>query len=99
MGMQEDPGLVIDWIGGNCPVQAEGKVDGEEFYFRARGNRWAMSIGGPQVVSAPAWRYEEPYGEEPFVAGWMSEKEARAFLEKAVGLWRSRDVDPSGPKI
>jgi hypothetical protein len=29
-------GIVIDSIGGNCPVQAEGSFDGMRFYFRAR---------------------------------------------------------------
>ena len=27
--------LAIDWIGGNCPVQAEGTIDGKRFYFRS----------------------------------------------------------------
>lgn len=24
--------IEIDWLGGNCPVQAVGKIDGEPFY-------------------------------------------------------------------
>lgn len=29
---------------GNCPVQAEGTIDGFPFYFRARGGSWKLSI-------------------------------------------------------
>ncbi len=73
-------GLVhIDQIGGNCPVQAEGTIDGEPFYFRARGQRWTIGIGGDTVMK-PDWHYEQPYGEQQFDAGWMSVDEARAFI-------------------
>lgn len=78
--------LVIDWIGGNCPVQAEGTIAGKEFYFRARGERWSMSIGG-DVVMEPDWYHEEPYGETQYAAGWMTEDEARSFIEKAAAIY------------
>lgn len=89
-------GLVIDRIGGNCPVEIEGAIDGQEFYFRARGMRWSLSVGGRDVVGAPDWYYEEPYGDQEFAAGWMSEEEARAFLDKAARLWRESRTAP-GP--
>lgn len=73
----------IAWIGGNCPVQAEGTIDGKPFYFRARGEHWTVGIGA-DPVGVPDWHYGEDYGDEPFAAGWMSEGEARAFIEKAV---------------
>jgi hypothetical protein len=82
-----EPKIEIDWLGGNCPVQAEGRIDGEEFYFRARGARWSLRIGGPDVVCAPKWLYEEDYGDGPFDAGWMSEGEARDFIEKGAKLY------------
>ena len=74
------PAIVIDLIGGNCPVQAEGKINGVDFYFRARGSRWSINIGGADLILAPDWRYEEPYGDGPYDAGWMSEDEARGFI-------------------
>lgn len=74
--------IVIDWIAGYCPVQAEGKIAGKVFYFRARGNRWSLSIGG-DVVLAPEWLWSEAYGDAPFAAGWMEADEARAFIEAA----------------
>lgn len=87
--------IIIDWIGGNCPVQAEGTIDGKEFYFRARGGHWSLSIGGENVVGEPDWYHEEPYGDEEFAAGWMTKKEARDFLEKAANLYLSRDEPPN----
>jgi len=82
-------GLVINWLGGNCPVQAEGTLCGKEFYFRARGNRWALNVGGDVVVD-PEWKYEEPYGSEAFAAGWMEEKEALRFIEAAAEMYKNR---------
>lgn len=74
--------ILIDQIGGNCPVQAEGKIGGKEFYFRARGEHWSIGIGG-DVVGDPDWYYEEEYPGGQFAAGWMTEAEARAFIDQA----------------
>lgn len=84
-----DLDLVIDRIGGACPVQAEGTVNGKPFYFRARGAAWRMNIGGDdsQLVLVPEWTYGEAYGNEAFAAGWMSEDEARAFIWRAARLY------------
>lgn len=84
------PKIKITSLGGNCPVQAEGTVNGEEFYFRARGNRWSMGIGGDDTVGEPMWEYSEAYKHtEPYAAGWMSEDEARLFIAKAASYWAS----------
>lgn len=80
------PSIAIALIGGNCPVQAEGDINGEPFYFRARGSRWSMEIGGNPVHGAAEWEYGESYGAWPD-AGWMTEDEARAFIAKAAALW------------
>lgn len=84
----------IDMIGGNCPVQAEGLIDGAPFYFRARGSHWSLSVGGADVVGSPDWYHEEPYGDGPFDAGWMEEAEARAFIEKGAELYRASLEEP-----
>jgi len=94
--MTDDPGLTITRLGGNCPVQAEGVVDGEPFYFRARWEHWRLEIGNPSLD--PEWSYQERYGDSPYAAGWMNEDEARAFIAQAVERWRrerhSPDPDP-----
>ena len=74
--------IKIDQIGGNCPVQAEGTIAGEPFYFRARGEHWSIGIGG-DVVGEPDWFYQEEYPGEKFAAGWMTEAEAFAFISQA----------------
>ncbi len=95
-----DDKVVIDTFGGSCPFQAEGTVDGQEFYFRSRGSSWTFAVGG-DVVMAPAWLYEEDYGSEPYEAGWITDDEARAFITKAVSLYRehaaSSDQAPASP--
>ena len=37
-------GLVVDGVGGNCPVQGEGWIGGLPFFFRARHDSWSISI-------------------------------------------------------
>lgn len=69
--------LKIDHISGQCPVQAEGEVDGFSFYFRARGNHWSFEIGNNE------WYREERYGDKPFEAGWMTHEEALILIERA----------------
>lgn len=80
----------VKYLGGNCPVQSEGTIDGKEFYFRARHNHWSMSIGGDDLIGKPDWYYEEDYGEEPFSAGWMSQAQAADFMDKAFQLYAER---------
>lgn len=82
-----DLDIDIQTIGGNCPVQAEGTVNGVAFYFRARGEHWSMSIGGVDVIGAPEWFYEEEYPGGAYKAGWMEQSEAVAFIEQAAKMW------------
>lgn len=84
------PEIEIDTIGGNCPVQAEGRIDGEPFYFRARGSSWSIGIGG-EPVGEPDWSHEEEYGSG-YDAGWMSEDEAREFISQAASAWAARNL-------
>lgn len=72
--------VIINEIYGNCPVQAEGTIDGKEFYFRARYASWRLEVGN--VLGEPEWTYSEPYGND-YEAGWMTEDEARGFIEQA----------------
>ncbi len=83
-------------IGGNCPVQAEGIIDGMPFYFRARGEHWSFSVAATPYedpVHARGFYYQEPYAEgKQYAAGWMEESEALAFIAKAAKLYEERNV-------
>lgn len=81
------PEYTLDWINGFCPVQAEGTYQGKRFYFRARGNRWALYIGNTNPLGETEWSYSESYGDEPFAAGWMENEEALGFIEQALRLY------------
>lgn len=81
-------GVVVDWIGGNCPVQAEGTIDGEPFYFRARGQHWVCEIGIDRDIGGSKWDCIREYGSHPYGAGWMTEAEARGFIAEAAEIWR-----------
>ena len=82
--------IKIETIGGFCPVQAEGTIDGKEFYFRARGDSWRIGIGGDPVGN-PEWGYSEPWGDNAYAAGWMDLEIAKDMIEKAAKLYMERD--------
>lgn len=88
MNSPSDPSLHIEQIGGNCPVQAEGAIDGEPFYFRARGEHWSFSVGA-EPVGQPHWSWRQRYPGDRYAAGWMSEEEARAFIAQAAAQYRA----------
>jgi len=73
---------------GHAPVQSDGLVDGQDFYFRSRGDLWQMHIGGDDIVWSPTWFYQEDYGTWPG-AGMISTDQAYDFIEKAFALYRS----------
>jgi hypothetical protein len=91
-----EPNISIAWVGGNCPVQAEGTIDGAVFYFQARGKRWSLTVatdaGG--VDGPNAWEHSERYSDDEYAAGWMSEDEARRFIAKGAKLYDERANTP-----
>lgn len=74
----------FEYFGGNCPVQGEGTINGVPFYFRARGQRWAMSIGedpiGISCGQQEGWHRSEAWGEDEYAAGWMPRETARDII-------------------
>lgn len=89
------PRMTIDSIGGNCPVQAEGHIDGQPFYFRARGKRWSLSIGG-EPVGAPGWSHHEEWPGGPYDAGWMSLEDALRCIARGIELYDAAPPRESG---
>ena len=75
--------IVINHIGGKCPVQAEGLINGEPFYFRARWKRWQFGIG-KDPVGVILGRCEGFYRAAPraFNAGYMPLDEAINIIRK-----------------
>jgi hypothetical protein len=82
-------GAVLESIGGNCPVQAEGTVDGQPFYFRARGDAWEFWVGAEaDWFTDRAFVIERDYGTWPD-AGWMPQHEALGFMVEAIAAYRA----------
>jgi hypothetical protein len=84
--------IKIDTIGGNCPVQAEGTINGKPFYFRARGQHWSLSIGGADLIGNPEFSYAEKCGDGPFTAGWITEDEARTFIDRGAAIFANQGI-------
>ena len=84
-------GVELQSLGGNCPVQGLGTVDGLPFYFRARGEHWSFEVtheGGDPPFTDAIWRTEREYDGGEFAAGWMDRAEAVGFIAEAVALFR-----------
>ena len=87
--------LAINYLAGNCPVQAEGTICGVPFYFRARGQYWSMGVGvNPDEIfkSEGGWYREAKWGGTQFAAGWMRKKEALRIIKQCALEYR-RDME------
>lgn len=78
------PGATLNWLGGNVPVQAEGFVDGEPFYFRGRDCTIELWVG--EVLDEAAFLFEEEYEGD---AGWIPKDEAILFIKRGIAAWRA----------
>src|SRR5215467_2884968 len=68
----------IENLTGLCPVQADGMIDDEPFYFRARGDSWSIEIGpGNTHLVVAAMEKNGKY-----------EQSAEADEVRARGCWR-----------
>lgn len=85
--------VVVDWLSGFCPVQSEGEIAGQRFYFRARGASWTIHIG-PNPMSDDSWCTGGHYGTK-YEAGWMELDEARVLIARSASLYiESLNPDP-----
>jgi hypothetical protein len=78
--------LIIDSVGGLCPCQGEGTVDGYEFYFRARHGAWTFNISldpNHDAVAASLGRCERFHreGDDP-TGGYMEPEVARRIIQQ-----------------
>ncbi|AHE56055.1 hypothetical protein [Sphingomonas sanxanigenens] len=81
--------IEIASIGGYCPVQAEGSVDGQPFYFRARGEEWQLHIGPREDwFSGREWWIEVPWTGETYGAGYMPHDQAARLIVAGIAAWR-----------
>jgi hypothetical protein len=80
-------------LAGYCPVQAEGEVDGQYFYFRARGSYWRFEAGGnASGTKGPTWWYEEYWpGDTGFEAGYLEDQDAVSCILKSVEIYQTED--------
>ena len=69
--------LVIDWLEGYCPVQAEGTYNGLPLYFKARWQTIYLEIG--------SWSHKEFYKDNS--AGFITNEEALEFIHKFIGIY------------
>lgn len=86
------------YIGGQCPVQGCGHVDGFPWYFRARGAAWSFEVVDdksvdPEIlplvnICAAGWEIEEDYGTHSD-AGYMSLEKAWALIESSIEKFRA----------
>ncbi|MBB4010272.1 hypothetical protein [Allorhizobium taibaishanense] len=91
----------LEWLGnfelyhlsGWAPVQAEGRLDGHHFYFRARGSYWRFELGGNErQTRSPRWWYEESWPSVTgFEAGYMTDEDAVCCILKAIDFYRNGD--------
>lgn len=78
---------------GLCPVQAEGKINGHPYYFKARYNTMALYVntseGATEVdpYDQKTWSYKEVSPGLSFEAGWAPTWECERFLDKAYALF------------
>lgn len=87
-----DPAIEIDMLGGNCPVQGEGTIGSEPWYFRARGQSWTLGIGGEPVCN-PRVLFDGEYGDTPYSAGWMPQYVALEIIADCFRRFIEGDVE------
>jgi hypothetical protein len=84
--------FTLDWIGGECPVQAEGKVNGYPFYFRARGVTISFLVFKDVIFGEVIYNKHEGWGIAPFEAGYIPQEDALEFINKCVSEFQNADV-------
>lgn len=83
------PGVEIEF-GGACPVQGDGEVDGQECYYRSRGEGWQFHVACEgDVFDEDAWEYFERVNYFPD-AGWVHRDVTMDRIARAVSIYRQQ---------
>ena len=91
-------GIKIHSLGGNCPVQGYGTFEGEEFYFRARGDGWQFHVGPEDRRFEPGeYQFDGEYEGGPYDAGWMPRHVAINLICDAVLEYRDDRAERGQP--
>ncbi len=77
------PVIDVTSIGGSCPTQAYGSVDGHPLYFRARHGTWRLEISPPDSPDVVAWA---AHGDDD-TGGCMTNEAVMAILEREGACW------------
>lgn len=82
-----------------CPVQAQGKINRFDWYFRSRGDTWTFEVSR-KLFKKPIIFYGEGLYDDNensgFGAGHMSTQKARAIILKCLALFRTARPDLIG---
>jgi hypothetical protein len=86
--------LLIESLTAPCPVQAEGTIDGNRFYFRARWDSWSFAVSenselDPVLIDTPEHGFyiEQKYGNNPYDAGYMPVEEAKTIIQQCAEIY------------
>lgn len=82
-------------VGGFCPVQGEGTVDGLSWYFRARHDDWSFEAwrapfgpDGSLPSGPPIWSASAEYTDGDGDASWMPFSHAWRYIEECIAVGR-----------
>lgn len=85
-----------------CPVQAEGKIYGFDWYFRSRGRAWSFEVAREMWktgVIFECWGLYDDNEESGYGAGHMSKRKAVSIIESCLALYRKARPDKIGHYI
>jgi hypothetical protein len=90
--LTSDARLRLDRIYGYAPVQADGVIDDEPFYFRARHNEWSFEVGDENALT---FEHHEVWGRGSD-ASWMPHPTAEELILRAAALFLAQRDSPQG---
>lgn len=92
--------LIIEHLGGLCPVQGEGTYQGQRWYFRARHAAWEWAISPPAPPTidpvdvmlgweSAGWRTGGPWGDPGgHEAGYMPDADAERLIRESCAAYQ-----------